>query len=108
MTHKEAYDDFLQKLVKCLPMNDTHFIAKLSQKKLLPGDTKSKIEALPTAAKKVEHLLDNVIKTALDIDDHSSFDELLSVMENCGYGHVEKLSNKIKSKIHKSGVVTDV
>ena len=108
MTHKEAYDDFVQKLVKYLPMNDTLFIAELSQKRLLPGDTQREIKALPTAAKKAEYLLDNVIKPALDIDNHSSFDKLLSVMENCGFEHVEKLSYEIKSKIHKSGVVTDV
>ena len=110
MTHKEAYDYFLEKLVKCLRMNDTLFIAELSQKKLLPGDTKSKIEALPTAAKKAEHLLDNVIKPALDIDNHSSFDRLLSVMENCDYDDVKELAYKIKLKIdkhtsHKSGGV---
>ena len=101
MTHTEVYDDYVEKLVKCLPMNDTLFITKLSQKRLLPGDTQREIKALPIATKKAEYLLDNVIKPALDIDNHSSFNKLLSVMKKCGYGHVEELSREIKSKFYK-------
>lgn len=110
MTHTEVYDDYVEKLVKCLPMNDTLFITALSQKKLLPGDTEAKIKQLPTAADKAKYMLDNIIKPALDIDDHNSFNTLLSVMGKCGYPHVKNLSHEIKSKIdqqtsHKSGVV---
>ena len=101
MTHKEAYEEYAVKLIKCLPMEDTLFIAKLSEHKLLPGTTKDHIETLPIKAKKASYFLDHVIKPALDIDDTSSFDSLLSIMEHCGYVHVENLACKIRSKIDK-------
>ena len=102
MTHKEAYDKYSENLIKCLPMNDTLFIAKLSTYKLIPGDTSDQLKALPTRAAKASYFLDNVIKPALDVDDTSSFDDLLSVMEQCDYGHVKKVSSKIKSEIDKA------
>ena len=95
-----AYEEHVEKLVKCLPMDDTLFITKLSAYKLLPGDTQSQLEALPTQAAKASYFLGHVIKPAIDIDDTSSFDDLLSVMEDCGYAHVEKLACKIKSSMN--------
>jgi len=97
--HKQnlkIFNKYTEKLIKCLPMNDVCFIAKLSNHKLLPGDTKDQLKAKPTPAEKASYFLDNVIKPALDIDDTSSFDSLLSVMEHCGYTHVEKLAREIK------------
>ena len=91
----------VEKLVKCLPMDDTLFTTKLSTHKLLPGNTDSLLKALPTQATKAAYFLDHVIKPALEIDDTSSFDDLLSIMEHCGYAHVEKLSHKIKAEINK-------
>ena len=95
-----AYEEHVEKLVKCLPMDDTLFITKLCACKLLPGDTNSQLEALSTQAAKASYFLGHVIKPALDIDDTSSFDDLLSVMEHCGYAHVKKLSCKIKSVVN--------
>ena len=107
MAHVKAYYNYVEKLVKCLPMNDISFVTKLSQRRLLPGDTQNEISTLPTPVKKAAYFLDTVIKPALEIDDSSNFEELLSVMENCDYNHVEKLSRKIKSEInqHKSGLM---
>ena len=96
---KEAYEKCTEKLVKCLPMDDTLFIAKLSNCELLPGDTHDQLKALPTQPAKALYFLNHVIKPALDIDDASSFDDLLSVMDQCGYAHVKKLACKIKSEI---------
>ena len=104
MAQAEAYEKYSEKLIKCLPMNDTLFIAKLSSHKLLPGDTNNQLEALSTPGKKAHYLLNHVIRPALDTDDTSSFDNLLSVMEHCGYGHVKKLACEIKSQIGKSGM----
>ena len=89
-------------MVKCLPMNDTLFIAKLSSCKLLPGDTNNQLETLPTPGKKAHYLLNHVIKPALDTDDTSSFHNLLYVMEHCGYDHVRKLACEIKLQITKA------
>ena len=103
MAHKSSlrvYEQHVEKLVKCLPMDDTLFITKLSTCKLLPGDTNSQLKALPTQAAKASYFLGHVIKPALDIDNTSSFNELLSVMEHCGYAHVETLSCEIKSEMN--------
>ena len=93
------YLNHVDKLVKCLPMDDTHFITKLSSQQLLPGDTESKIEALSTQAKKASYFLNHVIKPALNIDDTSGFRKLLSVMQECDYDHVKKLSSQISNDI---------
>ena len=111
MTHMEAYDNYVEKLMKCLPMDDTHFIIKLSTQKLLPGNTQNKIETLSTQADKASYFLNHIIKPALEISETCTFHKLLSVMEDCGYVYVENLSHKIKSEIDKqteqtSGSVT--
>ena len=102
MAYIRTYQNHVEKLVKCLPMDDTHFITKLSAQQLLPGDTKDKIKTLSTQADKASYFLDHVIKPALDINDISDFDELLSIMQNCGYKHVEKLAVTIKDEIDMS------
>ena len=99
MAYLRAYQNHLEKLVRCLPMDDTHFITKLSAKQLLPGDTESKINALSTQADKVSYFLCHVIKPALDIDHISGFDELLTIMQSCGYIHVKDLAATIESQL---------
>ena len=101
MTHKAAYGNHVVKLVKCLPMDDTYFIAELSAEGLLPGNTGSRIEAESTQAEKASYFLSHVIKPALDIDDSTGFDKLLSIMKTCGYNHVRKLATTIKSEVDK-------
>ena len=98
----ETYEKYVTKLTKCLPMNDTVFIANLFIHKLLFGDTIDKLHAISTQAEKASYFLDHVIKPALDIDDTSSFHTLLSVMQQCGYVHVEKLASDINSEICKA------
>ena len=102
MAYIRAYQNHVEKLVKCLSMDDTHFITKLSAQELLPGDTENKIKTLSTPADKASYFLNHVIKPALDINETSDFDELLSIMQNCGYKHVQKLSVTIKCEIKKS------
>ena len=101
MAYLKAYCNHVEKLVKCLPMDDTCFITKLSAEELLPGDTESKIKAMrmSTLADKASYFLDHVIKPALDIGDTSDFDKLLSIMQTCGYKHVQKLAVTVKLEI---------
>ena len=101
MAYLRAYQNHLEKLVKCLPMDDTCFVTKLSAEELLPGDTESKIKAMhmSTLADKASYFLDHVIKPALDIGDTSDFDKLLSIMQTCGYKHVQKLAVTVKLEI---------
>ena len=98
MTHRKAYDNHFEDLVKCLPLDDARFIIKLPRS-LLPGDTEGKIEAKPTKAEKSLYFLSTVIKPALDVGDTSTFDALISVMENCGFNNVMKVVEDIKSEI---------
>ena len=108
MAQKVVYEKYVNKLGKCLPMDDNIFIAKLSIHKLLPGDINDRLKALPTPVAKASYLLDHVVEPALEIDDTSSFDYLLSVMEHCGYSHVEKLAREIKSVIDKANISNDI
>ena len=101
MTHNEAFDKYSEDMVKCLPMNDTLFIAKLSTFNLLPGNTNDQLQTLPTQADKALYILNHVIKPALAINDTSSFENLLSIMEQCGYDHVKRIACIIKSQISK-------
>ena len=96
---KAIYVNYVNELVKYLPMDDTHFITSLSSQQLLPGDTERRIRALSTQAEKASYFLSYVIKPALDIGDISCFKKLLSVMQECEYDHVQKLSNKIRDDI---------
>lgn len=83
-------------------MDDPFFIAKLSTHKLLPDNTSSQLEALQTQAHKVSYFLNHVIKPSLDVEDNSGFDNLVSVMEQCGYDHVKRIASEIKSETSKA------
>ena len=100
--HIKAYERYFDKLVNCLPMQDTLFIAILSARYLLPGNTNSAIETLSTPADKASYFLSTVVKPALVINDTSSFDSLLSFMECCGFDHLEKLACTIESEIDEA------
>ena len=96
MAHVKAYQKFFHKLLKSLPMDDAYFIKELCEQGLLPGDTKNKIESFPAQTDKASYFLRHVIKPALDIDETSYFDDLLSLMEKSEYRHVKKLAGTIK------------
>ena len=98
----KAYDNHTDYLVKCLPMDDTQFISKLSSQQLLPGDTGNKIESKATQTEKAWYFLSHVIKPALDIENTENFSKLLFVMQGCDYGHVQNLSFRIKCEIDKT------
>ena len=101
MAQLKLYENYVENLVKCLPLDDALFIAKLSGDQLLPGDTGNKIETLQTQPEKATYFLCHVIKPALDLGDFSGFLKLLSIMHNCGYGHVQKLSCQIEQDMNK-------
>ena len=98
--HILTYEKYAEKLMECLPMDDTLFTTKLSNHKLLSEDTSDQLKALPTPVAKASYLLDHVIKPTLDVGTTFIFDKLLSVMEHCGYDHVEKLAHEMKSEMH--------
>ena len=100
--YRQVYTKYIEKLVRCLPMDDVLFIAKLSTEELLPGNTESSIKARPTSADKSAYFLSQVIRPSLDIDETASFDTLLSVMEACEYAHVKTLAAQIKNEIART------
>ena len=101
MAQLKLYENYVEKLVKCLPMDDAHFIANLSANQLLPGDTENKIKISQTQPDKASYFLCHVIKPALDIGDFSGFKKLLSIMHDCGYDHVQKLSCQIEQDMNE-------
>ena len=68
-----VFEEYATKMIECLPMKDPIFNAKLIASNLLLGDTKDELDDIPGRAKKAQHLLYDVIKPALNIDDTSSF-----------------------------------
>ena len=100
MTHLKVYENYVEKLVKCLPMDDATFIKRLSAERLLPGDTESKIKTLHAQSDKASYFLNHVIKPAMEIDNFSDFKKLLLIMQNCDYAHVQQLSCEIEQDIN--------
>ena len=104
MEHMKVYGMYMDKLVKVLPMDDITFTTKLAKYKILPDSVAAHIKSLPTQSDKADHFLKNVIKPSLDIDETSEFDNLLAVMESCGYSHIERLANKMKSDLDTESI----
>ena len=101
MAHVKVYKKYMDKLIKALPMNDIRFTTQLAGNGILPPGVASHIEALSTSPDKADHFLNNAIKTSLDIDETAEFNKLITVMEKCGYSHVERMANKMKSDLDK-------
>ena len=97
----KVYKDYMVKLVKALPMNDVTFTTQLSSNKILPDSVDAHIKSLPTKSDKADYYLKNVIQSSLDIGETEELDNLIAVMENCGYSHVEKLAKGIKSNLDR-------
>ena len=96
------FKQFYSNLVETLPMDDTVFIAKLFSNDLLPGDLKNQLKLLHrTSADKAALFLDSVIEPSVTSDGGSSFDKLLSVMEDCKYPHLKELAVQIKASLRK-------
>ena len=99
MAYKDVYQKYIGKLRKSLPMDDSVFLAMLSEHELLPGDTEGKVKKLETQTEKASYFLSHVIKPSLDVDDRVYLDRLLLVMSESGYKHVEEISRKITLEI---------
>ena len=92
---------YIDKLVKALPMDDVIFTTWLASNGTPPDSAATHIKSLPTQPDKTGYYLKKVIKTSLDIDETTEFNKLITVMEKCGYSHVERMANKIKLDLDK-------
>ena len=98
-----VFQQFYNKLVKTLPMDDAVFIADLFSNGLLPDDLKNQLKLLHrTSANKATFFLDSVIEPSLTSDGGSSFDKLLNVMENSEYEHVKELAKQIRTSLQET------
>ena len=103
MAHMKVYEDYKEKLVKVLPMDDVTFIAQLSHNKILPGNVEAHIksQSLPTQSDKADYYLKKNMESSLDIGETEEFNNLITVMEKSGYPHVKKLAKAMKSDLDK-------
>ena len=103
MAHMKVYEDYKIKLVRVLPMDDVIFTTQLSSNKILPDNVEAHIksQSLPTESDKADYYLKKVIKKSLDTDGTEELEILITVMEKCGYSHVERLAKGMKSDLDK-------
>ena len=99
-----VYMKYMDKLVKAIPMDDITFTTQLSHHGLLPHNVAAYIKSLPTPLDKADHFLKNVIKPSLDNDETYELEKLLAVLGSCGYAHVERMANKMKSDLDMESV----
>ena len=97
----KVYEKNLGKLVTVLPMDDVTFTTQLSSNKILPASIDAHIKSLPTESDKADYYLKHVIKKSLDIGETAELNNLITVMEKCGYAHVERMSEDMKSHLSK-------
>ena len=101
MAHIKVYKKYMEKLVTVLPMDDVLFTTKLSANNILPGAIGAFMKSLPTQPNKADYYLNNVIKSSLDIGETRELETLITVMNKCGYPHVERLAKAMKSDLDK-------
>ena len=103
MMSSEVLKKHYSKLVKTLPMNDAIFVAELYSCDLLPGDLRDQLN-LPhrTSADKATLFLNNVIEPSVTSGVGSSFEKLLTIMEDCDHESVKELAKLIKTSLRSS------
>ena len=104
MAHMKVYMEYMDTLVKAMPMDDITFTTQLSKNGILPHSVAAHIKSLSTSFDKVDHFLKNVIKPSLDVDETYKLEKLLAVMGSCGYAHVEKLASIMKLDLDMESV----
>ena len=97
MAHLKVYYEYVDKLIEILPMEDVTFTTKLR----LPTQLESQINAQNTTADKASYFLKEFIKKPLDIGYATNFDNLLIIMENCGYNFIKEVAIEMKLRIGK-------
>lgn len=98
----DVFQENYPKLMRALPMDDEYFIAELYAKKLLPGNLKATIKALPTVAEKASIFLDDVIKPSLENNDCTKFHTLLRLMMENDDVTIKKLAERIRNLLNET------
>ena len=84
-------------LASSLPMDDSSFIAELSNHNLLPGNVTALLESLSTSKEKASYFLNNIIKAQLEDNDNTYFCKLLAVIAKTGRSNLTNLAAMIFS-----------
>ena len=66
MSTTVVFEKYGSELCKKLPMEDPNFLQMLENYKILPGDSREKIQAKKTKEEKADFYIKNVIRTSLD------------------------------------------
>ena len=98
MDVKEAFKEYNPKLVRSLPLKDTHFIAELTKQNLFYGNLKDEVKAASTQSDAAARFLDEAIERPLNIGNREPFDKLLLIMEKFG-STLNTLAREIKQNI---------
>ena len=101
MSELSVYNHFLPQLTKSLPMKDPSFLAKLAEKELFYGNTKSKVKSYSTDAEAAEYFLDKIIEEPLRYEDPDTepFEKLLKAIEEFDNQPLKKVAVKIRQKL---------
>ena len=99
----DVYNKFNSKLVRRLPMNDAHFLADLTAKKLFFGNLRAEVDGQATSSDKASYFLSKAIQPSLEDPDDidiGPFSRLLDVMEK--YNDIlKRLAAKIRMSLSK-------
>ena len=103
MSTSDVFGEYYSKLVEILPMNDATFVAKLFARGILPRHLRDQLN-LPhrTSAEKATLFLNSVIEPSVTSGVGSSFDKLLTVMEDCDHENVKELAKLIRTSLRSS------
>ena len=95
MSTAALFRDHYSLLLRGLPMTDPTFVGALFTNGLLPGNVKETIDLLSTSSEKAAQFLDKIIQPSIDINNNSSFNKLLKVMNESDYDRMKQLAETI-------------
>ena len=108
MNSLEVFNEFNEKLITSLQMNDVIFVAKLNSKGLFCGNLKHEVreKASTSTAEAADHFLTHTIEKDLAIGKDDSFIKLLSAMTEFDSDSLKSLAAEIKIKLGMQEVPT--
>ena len=99
----DVYNKFNDELIRILPMDNAHFLADLTAKKLFFGNLRAEVDGQSTSSDKASYFLSKAIQSSLEDPDDidiGPFSRLLEVMER--YNDIlRKLAAKIRKSLSK-------
>ena len=95
----EVYNLYNKDLIQVLPMDDSLFISDLYTSELLPADIEEKVKG-SKGFNKSSLFLDEMIKSALRINNDLNLLKLLSVMKKNKRPHVVELAREMEARIN--------